>query len=387
MAFKKDLTNTLLLAQKLGNPHQSFESIHVAGTNGKGSTSHLIASVLQSAGYKVGLYTSPHLKSFRERIRVNGLEVSESFIKDFVNQNKKAIKEISPSFFEITVVMAFEHFAKQQVDFAVIETGLGGRLDSTNIISPVISIITSISMDHQDMLGDTIEAIASEKAGIIKENVPVVVGNLPDSALKVVQLVAKEKNAALDEPLSAMTRIDQLDSDLSPQVIRLNLHTVERAINQLRSIGLSVNNDHFSAGIKNVVAQTGLKGRWQILRNEPLVICDVGHNEDAVLWLMNQISKQPYERLHIVWGSVADKSIEKVLPLLIKECEYYFCAANVPRAMKAEELQLLAKEIGLEGGAYASVGEAYHMALSQADSGDLIFVGGSTFVVAEIKDL
>lgn len=387
VAFKKDLTNTTLLARQLDNPQDKFESIHVAGTNGKGSTSHMIASVLQSAGYKVGLYTSPHLKSFRERIRVNGREVSEAFIVDFVNQSKTAIEEVHPSFFEITVVMAFEYFARQKVDFAVIETGLGGRLDSTNIITPILSVITSISLDHQDMLGDSIEAIAAEKAGIIKKNVPVVVGNLPDAALDPISDSANQMGAELDVPSDFSFDPNLLVSDLSPQVVGLNLDTVIRVIAKLRRLKVSVDDAQFADGIKHIVAQTGLKGRWQALRTDPHVICDVGHNEEAVIWLMKEILKCSYDKLHIVWGAVTDKSTEKILPLLIKDCEYYFCAANVPRAMKADKLLSMAKDAGLEGNAYGTVGEAYETALSKAGSGDLIFIGGSTFVVAEIKDL
>lgn len=386
VAFKKDLTNTIRLSDQLNNPHNQFKSIHIAGTNGKGSTSHMIASVLQSSGYKVGLYTSPHLRSFRERIRVNGEEVSESFIANFVNGNKKVIEEISPSFFEITVVMAYAYFAYKQVDFAVIETGLGGRLDSTNIITPELSVITSISLDHQEMLGDTIEAIAREKAGIIKEGVPVVVGELPKQALEQIKVIAEQKGAPFNVP-NANVLWERLESDLSPQVLKLNLGTVARAIDELRLAGTHITHEQFEQGIGQVVKQTGLKGRWQVLKTSPLAICDVGHNEEAVAWLMKQIARINYEKLHIVWGTVSDKSVEKIFPLLIKDCEYYFCAANVPRAMKAIELAAKAHENGFIGEAYASVDEAYQAAISRANSNDLVFVGGSTFVVAEIKDL
>lgn len=386
VAFKKDLTNTLRLSEEVCNPHLRFKSIHVAGTNGKGSTSHLLASVLQSAGYKVGLYTSPHLRSFRERIRVNGEEISETFIADFVNQHQAAIEEIAPSFFEITVVMAFAYFAVQEVDFAVVETGLGGRLDSTNIITPELSVITSISLDHQDMLGHTIEEIAREKAGIIKNGVPVVVGHLPEKALHEIRLVAAQERSNLDEP-DVIGEQTEMVSDLSMPVLRLNLGTVSRAVEQLRSRGVDIEEAAYTSGVRHVVAQTGLKGRWQTLREEPRVICDVGHNEEAVAWLMQQISTIAYEKLHIVWGAVADKSLDKIFPLLIKDCEYYFCAANVPRAMKAMSLTQKAIDFGLKGKAYDSVDEAYHSALANANPKDLIFIGGSTFVVAEINDL
>lgn len=385
-AFKKDLTNTLRLSERLDNPHKKFKSIHVAGTNGKGSTSHMIASVLQSAGFKVGLYTSPHLRSFRERIRVNGEEVKESFITDFVNGNKQSIEEISPSFFEITVVMAFEYFAQEQVDFAVVETGLGGRLDSTNIVTPELSVITSISLDHQDMLGNTLKEIAREKAGIIKEGIPAVVGALPFEALEEIKAAASEKHALLSEPIRA-TQDLLYDSDLSPEVLRLNIGTVKRAIEQLREQGVSVSDQAFANGIKHVVAQTGLKGRWQTLQSAPLVIGDVGHNEEAVVWLMNEIANIDYDKLHIVWGVVSDKTVEKIFPLLIKDCEYYFCAAKVPRAMPVDRLLEAGERFGLSGKGYDSVDQAYSAALGQAGANDLIFIGGSTFVVAEIKDL
>lgn len=386
VAFKKDLTNTLKLSERLDNPHEKFKSIHVAGTNGKGSTSHMIASVLQSAGYKVGLYTSPHLRSFRERIRVNGEEVKESFITDFVNGNKQAIEEISPSFFEITVVMAFEYFAQERVDFAVIETGLGGRLDSTNIIIPEVSVITSISLDHQDMLGNTLAKIAREKAGIIKESIPVVIGSLPNEALTEIRICANEKKARLSEPDKSVEPINY-ESDLSLEVVRLNLDTVSRTVGQLRNQDVAISEEHFIHGIGRVVAQTGLKGRWQKIRKEPLVICDVGHNEEAVVWLTDQMKKIDYDKLHVVWGVVSDKSVEKIFPLLFKDCEYYFCAAKVPRAMPADRLLEEGERFGLTGKCYDSVDHAYSAALERAGVGDLIFIGGSTFVVAEIKDL
>lgn len=384
VAFKKDLTNTLRLSEALDHPHLEFNSIHVAGTNGKGSTSHMIASVLQSAGYKTGLYTSPHLKSFRERIRVNGEEVSEDFITDFIHRHKAVIEKIAPSFFEITVVMAFAYFAKQQVDYAVIETGLGGRLDSTNIITPVLSVITSISMDHQDMLGDTLEDIAREKAGIIKSDVPVVTGRLPALAMAVIQKCAREKRATC---IAAQKTERQPVSDISPNVVALNVSTVEAAIHQLQLQGARIDEKHIARGIRHVASTTGLKGRWQLLNKHPMVICDVGHNEEAVQWLMKEIQQVPYRQLHIVWGVVEGKSIENILPLLIKSCEYYFCAAKVPRAMAVDRLIGLAKTYGLSGHGYASVAEAYEAAVHQAHPDDLIFIGGSTFVVAEIKEV
>ncbi|MEO9967796.1 MAG: folylpolyglutamate synthase/dihydrofolate synthase family protein [Reichenbachiella sp.] len=387
VAFKKDLTNTLLLSEVLDHPHSKFKSIHVAGTNGKGSTSHIIASILQTAGYKVGLYTSPHLKSFRERIRINGEEVDEQFIVDFVTCHKADIEKISPSFFEITVIMAFEYFAQQEVDFAVIETGLGGRLDSTNIITPILSVITSISMDHQDMLGDTIESIAKEKAGIIKDNIPMVIGQLPESAEKVIREVGSAKGAEVIGPNhDSIPEMDYI-SDLATEVVNLNIGTVTRVSQALNAMQISISDEHFRHGLANVVANTGIKGRWQTLSANPLTICDVGHNEEAVSWLMEKISNLSYNKLHIVWGAVVDKSIDKILPLLIKDATYYFCAAAVPRAMDAEALWKQASPYGLEGTTYATVDQAYQQAINNAGPKDLIFVGGSTFVVAEIKDI
>lgn len=386
VAFKKDLTNTLALADRLDNPHKKFRSIHVAGTNGKGSTAHMLASILQSSGYKVGLYTSPHLRSFRERIRVNGEQVSENFVIDFVQRIKPAIEEISPSFFEITVVMAFEYFALQQVDIAVVETGLGGRLDSTNVITPVLSVITSISLDHQDMLGDTLELIAAEKAGIIKEKIPVVVGKLPAEAHEVISRIAEERQSPCLGPKSIVGGVT-FESDVSPEVLRLNLGTVLQSIDVLKKSGWNVSSGQIESGLKHLARQTGLKGRWQRLRSKPLTYCDVGHNEEAVDWLMKRIDEIDYRKLHIVWGSVEDKLVDKIFSLLKTEADYYFCAANVPRAMPVEKLAAKARDRGLIGQVFDSVDHAYEAALKQAGPDDLIFVGGSTFVVAELKDL
>jgi dihydrofolate synthase/folylpolyglutamate synthase len=385
-AFKKDMTNTLLLAAHLDNPQNNYKTIHVAGTNGKGSTSHLIASVLQSAGYKVGLYTSPHLKSFRERIRVNGSEVSASFITDFVNINRSNIEKIAPSFFEITVVMAFDYFSKQEVDFAVIETGLGGRLDSTNIITPCLSVITSISMDHEDMLGDSLEKIAIEKAGIVKKSIPIVVGAMPQVAKEEIYKIAVEKSAKiLDSTAGQLTH--SYASDLPKNVLDLNLNTVLTVFKELKEQKVSIKDKEIEEGILHVAARTGLKGRWQQLNRSPRVIGDVGHNEEAVQWIMSELKKHRFKKLHIVWGVVADKTVEKIFPLMIKECNYYFCAAKVPRAMKSEELRLKAEKYDLFGSSYSSVNKAYEAALIAAGDEDLVFVGGSTFVLAEIKDL
>lgn len=384
-ALKPNLNNTLRLADHLGNPQHAFKSIHVAGTNGKGSTSHLLASILQEAGFRVGLYTSPHLKSFTERIRINGKEVPNEYITNFVNENKKVIEEVMPSFFEVTVVMAFDYFSKQKVDYAIIETGLGGRLDSTNIIIPELSVITSISLDHQDLLGDSIALIAKEKGGIIKEGIPVVVGEVPLDARMEFEKIARLKNASISFCQSSNDH--NYVSDLSANVIALNLNTVLRSCEVLKINNVALIEDTIRNGIKNVISNTGLKGRWQNIGYEPRIICDVGHNEQAVMWLMNEIHRIDYKNLHIVWGMAGDKSVESVLKLLIKDAMYYFCAANVPRSMKAEELQAKASSQGLKGILCDSVEIAFETACETADPSDLIFVGGSTFVVSELKNI
>lgn len=402
VAYKKDLTNTLLLCEALGNPHLKFKSIHIAGTNGKGSSSHMLASILQSAGYKTGLYTSPHLKEFTERIRVNGQEVSKTFVVDFVERIKPAIETVKPSFFEITVAMAFDYFANQLVDIAVIEVGLGGRLDSTNVITPLVSLITNISWDHVDILGDTLPKIAFEKAGIIKPHVPVVVSEFQQEVQEVFEVKSQECESALIVA-SKNYRVNRLSSGLFEvtqgpykQVYRLdltgiyqtkNLAGVLATVDILRNSGFKISDIQVHEGLSKVTSQTGLKGRWQTLATKPLIICDTGHNEGGVKEILNQLNEVSFHQLHIVWGMVKDKDITKILGLLPKEASYYFCEAKIPRAMPAEELKQKAALANLKGIIVKDVNEAIAEARRNCTQDDLIFVGGSTFVVAEIDNL
>ncbi|MFY0627372.1 MAG: bifunctional folylpolyglutamate synthase/dihydrofolate synthase [Reichenbachiella sp.] len=401
-ALNNDLTKTIKLHKKLGNPQDQFKSIHIAGTNGKGSTAHLIASILQEAGYKVGLYTSPHLKSFRERIRINGKMVDENFIVNFVEENISLIERIKPSFFEMTVAMAYKCFEEESVDIAVIESGLGGRLDSTNIIEPELSIITSIGLDHQDILGNTIEKIAREKAGIIKTNIPVIIGDLPVQAKQEIQKVAdsKKSDCILGEDFYHVNMeqdqltiykkevlfIDKIESDLKGNSTMLNLPIVLKSIDVLREKGFQVDFSHVKKGIEFVCLRTGLLGRWQQLSNSPITICDIGHNEEAVSLLMERL-KDLNKPIHIVWGMNKDKSVKQIISLLPKKAKYYFCAAKIDRAMSAIELAQDAKQHSLMGEAFSSVQEAIESANAAANLNDVIFVGGSTFVVAELNNL
>lgn len=403
-AFKKDLTNTLALAEILGNPHQKFESIHIAGTNGKGTVAHAMASILQEEGYKVGLYTSPHLKSYRERIRVNGQMIEEHFVSDFVAALQSDILDIEPSFFEITVVMAFKYFAEQNVDIAVIETGLGGRLDSTNIVSPRLSIITSIGYDHQDMLGNTLEEIAFEKAGIIKTHVPCVVGDLPLEALETIVTQARKVGANLNTNVQRwlieersmdgydflydeQTMFTRVRSSVKGEYFKKNLPTILESVKELTDGGFDVKPKSITNGIKNVVSNTGLRGRWQKLNDSPLTVCDVAHNEDGLREVFKQIAGEAYDKLHVVFGTVEDKKLDNVLSILDKNALYYFCRANIPRGLDAHKLQHLAHGYGLIGEVYDSVSLAIAAAQNEAEGDDMIFIGGSTFVVAEIENL
>ncbi|MFZ5972597.1 MAG: bifunctional folylpolyglutamate synthase/dihydrofolate synthase [Bacteroidota bacterium] len=402
VAYKKDLTNTLRLCEALGNPQHKFKSIHIAGTNGKGSTSHLLASVLQEAGYKTGLYTSPHLKEFTERIRVNGQEVSRQFVVDFVNKTQQAIEEIKPSFFEVTVAMAFDYFARQSVDVAVVEVGLGGRLDSTNVITPLISVITNIGWDHMDLLGDTLPKIAFEKAGIIKPHVPVVVSERQEEVQHVFIERAQQQSAALffasdqyeatlhghhltiKKNKALLLEVDHFP--LTGQYQQQNLPGVMQAIDFLQA-QLPVSLHHLRAGLQKVVVNTSLKGRWQQLGTSPTVFCDTGHNEAGVRQVLQMIEKQSFDRLRIVWGMVRDKDHSKVLSLLPKDAIYYFCQARIPRAMPALELQQLAARFSLRGVVVEDVNDALARARNEAGARDFIFVGGSTFVVAELNEM
>ena len=381
-AFKKDLSNTLKLAEHLNNPENKFKSVHVAGTNGKGSTSHILASVLQEAGYKVGLYTSPHLKDFRERIKINGQEVSKHFVIGFIKRNKDFFEANKLSFFEMTVGMAFDYFAKQNIDIAVVEVGLGGRLDSTNIVTPEVSIITNIGLDHTQFLGDTLEAIAFEKGGIIKPNIPVVIGETQKETAPVFKSLAKSCDSEIlfaDQLVSEVYKSDLMGSYQSK-----NIKTVIQTVKQLQGKGFKISKKNIKQGLLKVVKNTGLLGRWQILKERPKVVCDTGHNREGLIYVMQQLSNETFESLHIVFGVVNDKDLRSILDLLPKKATYYFCKPNIPRGLDAEELQQTFSSYKLKGRAYKSVNEAYNSALNNARKDDFIYVGGSTFVVAEI---
>ncbi len=380
-AFKKDLTNTLALAKHLKNPHERFKSVHVAGTNGKGSTSHMLASILQEAGYMVGLYTSPHLKDFRERIKINGEPIGEQQVIDFIEGNRVFLEEHALSFFEMTVGLAFDYFAEQRVDIAIVEVGLGGRLDSTNIITPLVSVITNIGYDHTQFLGETLAEIASEKAGIIKDEVPVVIGEQQEEIEHVFFDIALEKNTTV---AFAEEDVVNYEMDVVGSYQQKNLTTAIRTITELQRLGFMIEEDHIIEGLKHVVRNTGLLGRWQLLDTHPLTICDTAHNKEGLSYVMQQLSEQRYEELHIVLGVVNDKNLETILPLFPKEATYYFCRPNIPRGLEAKNLQDQAGAFGLLGKTYSSVNHALLSAQDAANQEDLIFIGGSTFVVAEV---
>lgn len=402
-AYKNDLTNTVVLCKALGNPEKGFKSVHVAGTNGKGSSSHMLAAILQSAGYKTGLYTSPHLKEFTERIRINGKEIDRASVISAVGRMKPVLEDIHPSFFEVTVAMAFQYFAEQKVDVAVIEVGLGGRLDSTNVITPALSLITNISFDHKDLLGDTLEKIAFEKAGIMKPGVPVVISERQAEveavflrrALEVSCLITfaadtvqlKTVRKGMDAWRNGVLWLEDLEVELKGDYQRKNIPGVLEAVVQLRDRGFILSDTDIREGIAKTVSMTGLKGRWQKLRDEPLTICDTGHNAAGIQEVMNQIRQTPHENLHIVLGVVKDKDLREVLSLLPSGASYYFCRANIPRALDAEELARQATGAGLRGVVIPDVNEALLEATRRAGRHDLVFVGGSTFVVAEVVGL
>ena len=406
-AYKADLTTTVDLLKKLGNPQNQFKAIHIAGTNGKGSVSHILASILQEAGFKTGLYTSPHLKDFRERIKINGQMIGEDQVVQFVSTHKSTFKEIKPSFFEMTVGMAFDFFATEKVDFAVLETGMGGRLDSTNVSNPVVSCITNIGYDHMHFLGDTIEKIAAEKAGIVKENIPLVVGKTQPGAKEVFEKVTAEKKAPLifaDEHFELrkiQTResklrsydvwkddqlfIEELESPLLGNYQAGNIATALQIVDVLnKNHGLNIDAKTIREGIGDVIRKTGLHGRWQILKTNPLTICDTGHNPEGIQEVVEQIGETSYEHLHFVFGMVNDKNPESILYLLPKGATYYFCKPDIPRGMDADELKEHAFKAGLRGENYNSVMHAFNSAINNAKVNDLVFIGGSTFVVAEI---
>lgn len=407
-AYKADLTNTIRLCDSLGNPQHRFKSIHVAGTNGKGSTSHMLAAILQTAGYKTGLYTSPHLKDFRERIKINGEMVTEEFVIDFTEKINPLIEEIEPSFFEITVAMAFEYFAQQQVDVAVIETGLGGRLDSTNIIIPELSIITNIGWDHMNLLGDSLEKIAFEKAGIIKESIPVVVGEVLPETETLFEKTAKERNAPLSiashkrqvvdwnwekhELVAEVAEEHHTDHkkyhlDLPGVYQTKNLLTVLEACSQLQQLGWKLDDKIIHKGLQHTKKITGLHGRWEIIHTSPLVVLDVAHNVDGMRQLVQQAEVTEHNQLHIVIGMVKDKDVERVLALLPKTAAYYFTKAQIPRALPEDELMETAVGLKLKGDSFSHVNDAIEFALQHAHPDDLIIVCGSVFLVGEVDAL
>jgi len=382
-AYKKDLTNTLALADYLENPEKQLRCIHVAGTNGKRSTSHLLASVLQEAGHKVGLYTSHHLKDYRERIKINGAMIPESFVVDFVAQHKNFLEAQELSFFEMTVGLAFDYFAKEQTDINIIEVGMGGRLDSTNIITPLLSVITNIGLDHTQFLGDTLEAIAGEKAGIIKASIPVVIGEYTLETRMVFETKAAQTQSAIY--LASDIQTQTYPSALKGAYQEANKKTVQQALTILKAVSnFDISESQIQAGFENVVANTGLMGRWQVMGDQPKIIADTAHNEHGLRIVLQQLMEEPKLRLHIVLGVVNDKDLTKILPLFPKDALYYFCKPNIPRGLEASVLGQLASDFGLTGKVYDSVSNAYQKAREQARPDDVIYVGGSTFVVAEL---
>lgn len=404
-AYKEDLTNTIELCNALGNPQKKFKSIHIAGTNGKGSVSHMLAAILQTAGYKTGLYTSPHLKDFRERIKINGEEISEDFVVAFTKEISPIIEKIEPSFFEITVAMAFAYFAQEKVDIAIIETGLGGRLDSTNIISPELSIITNIGMDHMQFLGDTIDKIATEKAGIIKPGIPVVIGETDQVTLPVFERIAKEKKAALchadnkrmiadykwekNELIVEVATEHSTDHkvyhlDLTGIYQLKNILSVIESCFQLQRKGWKISEQHIKEGLQHTKKLTGLHGRWETLHSSPKVIVDVAHNVEGVRQLIRQIEITTHKNLHLIIGLAADKEINEILEILPTYAIYYFTKAQIPRAIAEDDLKKFGNQTGLRGNAYPEVNSAIETAISKSDKDDLIIIFGSIFLAGEI---
>ena len=406
-AYKANLDNTVAILAALNNPENKFRAIHIAGTNGKGSVSHMIASVLQEAGYKTGLYTSPHLKDFRERIKINGQLIPKQKVIEFIDNNKDTFTKIKSSFFEMTVGMAFDYFANEKVDFAVIETGLGGRLDSTNLCKPVISIITNIGIDHTAFLGNTLEQITTEKAGIIKPNIPVVIGRYQ----KNIKHIFEQKSTQLSSPLffvkdnisfipsqqknNGVQTIDVQTKDSNSisnlKIPLLGNYQIENVCTALEALNIlnknnviKITNNNIRNGIENIIVNTGLYGRWQVLNTNPLTICDTGHNIDGISAIVQQLAEQKYNKLLFVLGMVNDKDLSNILNILPKHANYYFCKPNIPRGLDADILQQKAKEFDLIGSSFNSVEEAYNTAIENASTTDLIFIGGSTFVVAEV---
>ena len=381
-AYKADLAATLNLAKYLKNPEKSFKSIHVAGTNGKGSTSHMLASVFQEAGYKTGLYTSPHLKDFRERIKINGQMISEQYVSNFVQNHRPFFESNQLSFFEMTVGLAFEYFRSENVDIAIVEVGMGGRLDSTNIITPEVSVITNIGLDHTQFLGDTLEKVAVEKAGIIKDRVPVIIGETSPETKRVFEEIALERNAPI--VFTEMNDASTYSSDLKGSYQQKNIRTVISTLRMLQKRGWNISEENIQKGLMNTVKNTGLMGRWQILGQAPKVICDTAHNREGLQIVLDQLASEDFQNLHIVLGVVSDKDLASILPLFPKDAIYYFCRPNIPRGLDASLLLSRARGFGLIGQEYISVSKAYEAALKAALPQDLVFVGGSTFVVAEV---
>lgn len=407
-AYKNDLEVSLELDRRHHHPHTSFKTIHIAGTNGKGSVSHMLASVLQSAGYKTGLYTSPHLMDFRERIRINGEMIPKEEVTAYLEDNLDMIEELNPSFFEMTVDLALLYFEKEKVDIAVIETGMGGRLDSTNIIKPLLSIITNIGLDHTRFLGETLSEIAREKGGIIKKNIPVVIGEFHPETFPVFEKLALEKNAdfypawkhfSIDFSLMGKDRSinlqvlnkrneekTELNTDLGGKYQEKNIVTLLQSIEVLNNIGIKIQRENIVNGLKRIKEHTGLRGRWEELEYNPLIICDTAHNAEGISMIMQQLNGLPRKKLHIVWGMVSDKNHGKILKLLPAEAEYYFTKADIPRSMNEKILFELAREYGLNGKSYKESSVALESARKNALPEDVIFIGGSSFLVGEILE-
>ncbi len=382
-AYKTDLSNTILLAKHLGNPEFFLKTIHVAGTNGKGSTSHMLASILQESGYKVGLYTSPHLKDYRERIKINGQMISEDFVIDFIEQHKPFFEENDLSFFEMTVGLALDYFLKEQTDINIIEVGMGGRLDSTNIITPLISVITNIGLDHIQFLGNTLQQIATEKAGIIKTNLPVVIGEYLPETKPIFEAKAIENNSKIYFASDIIS--DDYESDLKGNYQVSNRKTVLQTIRILQEQNqLLISENNIKNGFLNVIKNTTLQGRWQKLKENPLVIADTAHNKHGLEIVLKQIQEQQFDKLHIVFGVVNDKDLDSILPLFPKNAIYYFCKPNIPRGLDAIILQQKSAKFELYGNVYNSVSKAYKTSIQNANEKDMIYIAGSTFVVAEV---
>ena len=405
-AYKKDITNTVFLCEAAGKPQNKIRTVHVAGTNGKGSVSHMLAAIFQRSGYKTGLYTSPHLKDFRERIKVNGEFIEEDFVVSFVEKMRGASEKINPSFFELTVVMALQYFAQQEVDIAIIETGLGGRLDSTNVITPELSIITNIGYDHMNILGDTLEEIAYEKAGIIKQNLPAIIGeSIPETKNIFLEKakecnspivfaqdeftfsnsVLKKKELVVEVTETGSNEKDEYTLDLNGIYQQKNLLTVLAAVKELNKHGFTLREDNIKAALASVKKLTGLHGRWDIIQQDPMIVLDVAHNEDGIKQLLHQVSLTDFKKLHIVFGIVKDKDANKILSLLPKNAVYYFTRAQIPRALPEAELAETAKAYNLYGEKYAEVNEALKAAKINASAKDLIVICGSVYLVGEVN--